>query len=130
MKKIYDFKTFESINLGPLGTYRNSKGDNFAENLIDIIDKENIKILKDDNDHRNQGFSTGYKVNVDGTEYYFTDNYTVGVLIPTYYIFINDEKLTISRKTFSKLKNIYNRQQEKELPDLSDMGRSAKKYNL
>jgi len=117
MKKYKDF-----VNEGLFGK---KDGDEFTEKLLDIIEKENIKIFRDDDDDDDTiYYDNTYNVTVDNIKYYFS---TIG----SYGIEFEGQSLKISKKIYKRLTNLYNNQNsKKELPDLSDLGRSAKKYNL
>jgi len=114
------------------GLFEKKDGDDFTNRLLDIIEKENIEIFYDKLISASKsGFDGSYNVNVDGVEYDFSDDYTIGTVIPNYYIFFNGEKLKISYSTYKRMKNFYKKQHSKiEFPDLSDLRRSANKYGI
>jgi len=123
--RICDFETF--INESK------KEGDEFVEKLIDIIKEENIEIDKLD----------GYNINVDGIDYHFgqetISDYYFFSDKTVYHIIIKDQnlKLKISSKNYYEIVSLYEKQEKtkqevkkENLPDLSDLGRTAKKYNL
>ena len=119
------------------GLFGKKEGDEFTEKLLNIIEKEDIKVNFDKTiTAKYSTFNGSYNVNVDGNDYSFIENCTIGSF-DSYYIIINraivinNDRLKISSKLFKRLVKIYNNQNSKiELPDLSDLGRSSKKYNL
>lgn len=108
------------------------KGDDFTKNLLDIIEKENIKINFDNSTNAKYSmFNGSYNVNVDGIDYYFTNYQTIGTIISENYIVINGDKIRISHELFKRMKNIYkNQNRDINFPDISDLGRATNKYNL
>ena len=99
------------------------EGDEFAKKLIDIIEKENIKI--------NQNFS----FYVDGIRYKFDDD---NLLYDYLYVYQDTRiDLKVSKKYFKCIKELYLKQENEKklkelekLPDISDVGRMSKKFNI
>ena len=125
MKIVINYDQFIKENI-----FGKNKGDDFANKLMDIIENEKIEINYDNSiDAKHSGWEGSYNVTVDGEEYYFSNVSTIAGFVPEYIIVIDGKRLPISRKVFRRLKKIYKNQDE-SFPDLSDLGRSTKKYNL
>lgn len=115
-------KKFEGIR-----DWFKNEGDDFVKKLLDIIEKENIQI---------EAYSGIFpkSVTVDDRIYKFDISRDDSRLI----IYDQDEKkiseVRISDKYYWKYRSMFEEQQRRKnienLPDLSDLGRSAKKYNL
>ena len=112
-------------------------GDDFAKKVIDIIKNENIDIEKLTNDTiiDNELYDVFYSMNIDNEKIFF--RYDDGKYnIKVYDLISNQLKsiVNISTKYFNQIKQLYKDQIRikniKNLPDLSDLGRSTKKYNL
>lgn len=138
MKHIKTYEIFgRNQFLGP------KDGDKFANELMDIIEKEEINITK----KSDSSIFKEYQVNVDNQKYYFVNRLTSDSLVSAfvsmgwgtnlYFIYINDKPFRISLRTFMRIGKLYKQQEKDKLkkdmedfPDLSDTGRTAKKYNL
>jgi len=116
-------------------------GDDFVNSLLDIVEKENIEIGKSWDE---------YYFNVDDTSYEmnWSPNRNFDNIADYYYITIKSgpnkgsyKYLIISKKYYSRLKKLYKKQDKirikeeedkilSELPDISEIGRTSKKYNL
>lgn len=127
-------------------------GDKFANELMDIIEKENIKI--------EQNWEGRYFIELDDDRYSFKHSIkqdgvistilTMGYGTLVYFIYINDKPLRISLRTYMRIEKLFKKQKSnkivtilaknykdskiphnlEDLPNLSDEGRTAKKYNL
>jgi hypothetical protein len=121
---------------------KKQEGDDFAEKLVDIVEKENIEI---ENHYAPYGYWY-YLVNVDGVEYRFCTEESEKMFsllwINTIKIWKNgvlDNEIKISSKYYDRIEKMYKQKQkqkeEKEkkmnnLPDISNVGRAAAKYNI
>jgi len=105
------------------------EGDDFAEKLLDIVEKEKIKIVTG---------AIGPKVIVDGIEYHFTTElFILGLDKHHIEIYKNgnfDNKIEISTKYYRRIKKMLKTSIKDDrlnrLPDISEFGRDTKKYNL
>lgn len=114
------------------------EGDDFTEQLLNIVENEKIKITKNPNTHEYYG----YIFEVDGIEYEI-DETIITLGYSEYYLFYRKEgqskyeapyKIAISRKLYKRIEKLYKEYSKSErisnLPDISDVGRAARKYNL
>jgi hypothetical protein len=100
---------------------RPKEGDEFAKQLINIIERENIEIY------------SYYFVVVDDIKYRFYTDYDE--IFPDYYLLIYNTKevestLEISRKYYDFIQKLSIKRNTKKLPDISDTGRMMKKFNI
>ena len=118
---------------------KKSEIDVFIEKLLDIVENENIEIQQ-----KHNRLDSEFVFNIDKKEYKFTYFYSGNAMTPGFSscsLYVNDQHTKISCKYYKKLKKLYNKQQKQKaeeskrqfsdkLPDLSDIGRTADKYNL
>jgi len=119
MKHIKEFYSFEEVN-ELFGFSKEKEGDAYATKIIDIIEKENIPI-------------NWNSVEIDGEEYIFKKH----IEFTECYLEYKGKDIEISKKVYNRFLNLYWEQQDEEkqqeikgLPDLSDLGRDSKKYNV
>ena len=116
-------------------------GDNFVKKVIDIIKNENIDIEKLTNKTiiGSERYDTYYSVVIDSEKIIFKyeSNYDdANYSIIVYDLDSNDvkSKVGISSKYYDIIIKLYKEQIKrkniKNLPDLSDVSRASKKYNI
>jgi len=101
------------------------EGDDFVDKLIEIVKKEKIKITQF------SGSRTNFKIDDDT---YLSDIDDNGCRLKVYYNHELKSDVEISKKKYYWFYKEYNRQKKQKfidnLPDLSEVGRAAKKYKI
>ena len=105
-----------------------SDNDKFANKLLDIVSAEKIEIEKE-----KYSINKSYVFNIDDIKYKFFIE--TGAFLDEYYLEYKkknavDHCLKISRSVYKRMERLYKEYIKYDLPDVSDLGRSAKKYNL
>ena len=132
---IYKMKHLDSIN-ELFGIGDPNEGDDFASRLLDIVEKEKVRIIKCPNRY-------GYIFEVDGVHYEIEEHIRGMVIPPSYFTLkyyegdpniVNTYEVKISRKLYKRIEHLYKEYEKydrlRNLPDISEEGRTAKKYNL
>lgn len=105
------------------------EGDEFIKKLITIIEQENIEI-------RGQKNRVDLKFTVDDKtyEFGFNEDSKMCLLIMDSKTGKEENEIRISRKYYHYVDKLFNERERikkiRILPDLSETGRAAKKYNL
>jgi len=129
----YNMKIKNYSQLLNEGFFNKKGGDDFTKKLLDIVEKENIKITYnfDDHDDDDDIYTEKYIFIVDNIKYYLSNYHSPTSFTNKYNINIDGDNKKISKNLYKRIEQIYKYQNTKnELPDLSDIGRSSKKFNI